>query len=223
MRAIVTGGGRLGVEAADGLTGAGHHVTLVEIDDDLAQRLGRDLRCRVLSGDACDPSVLEEAGALNADVLVATTGDDEDNLVVTLLAKRQFDVPRTVARVNQVENEWLFTERWGVDVAVSASSSLLSQIEEATGTADTVGLLELASAGVRVIETLIAGSSRAAGRTLAEIRLPAGTIVATVVRRSEPRVPDGSFRLEAGDEVIVVTESATPEDIHAAFQHEAGA
>lgn len=218
MRAIIVGAGRLGVETAEALMDAGHEVTLVEIDDDLAQRLGDVLRCRVLLGDGCDPMVLEEAGALNGDVLVATTGDDEDNLVIALLAKRQFDVPRVVARINHPGNQWLFTDRWGVDVAVSAATSLMSQIEEATATADTVDLLELASAGVSVIETLIAERSLAAGRTLSEIRLPAATIVATVVRGGEPKVPNGSFRLEVGDEVLVVSESATAEDIHAAFQ-----
>jgi trk system potassium uptake protein len=218
MHAIVAGAGRLGIETAEALVEAGHEVTLVEIDDDLAARLDDELRCEVLYGDACDPTVLEEAGALKADVLVATTGDDEDNLVISLLARRQFDVPRVVARVNYSENEWLFTDRWGVDVAISAATSLMSQIEEATASADTVGLLELASAGVRVIETLITPKSRAAGLTLAEIRLPTETIVATVVRAGEPKVPDGSFRLEVGDEVLVVTESSTEDDIRAAFQ-----
>jgi trk system potassium uptake protein TrkA len=218
MRAIVVGAGRLGVETAEGLMEAGHDVTLVEIDDEVAKRLADEQRRRLVVGDGCDPMVLEESGALNADVLVATTGDDEDNLVIALLSKRQFDVPRVVARINHPENEWLFTDRWGVDVAVSAATSLMSQIEEATATADTVGLLELASAGVSVIETLITDRSLAAGRTLAEIRLPTATIVATVVRGGEPRVPNGSFRLEVGDEVLVVTESATANDIRAAFQ-----
>jgi trk system potassium uptake protein TrkA len=218
MHAIVAGAGRLGVETAEALVEAGHEVTLIEIDDELAERLGNELRCKVLFGDACDPAVLEEAGVLKADVLVATTGDDEDNLVVALLARRQFDVPRVVARVNHAENEWLFTDRWGVDVAVSAATSLMSQIEEATASADTVELLELASAGVRVIETLITDRSRAAGLTLAEIPLPTGTIVATVVRGGEPKVPNGSFRLEAGDEVLVVSESSTEEDVRATFQ-----
>lgn len=218
MRAIVAGAGRLGVETTEALVKAGHEVTLIEIDDELAERLGNELRCKVLFGDACDPSVLEEAGALKTDVLVATTGDDEDNLVIALLARRQFGIRRVVACVNHPENEWLFTDRWGVDVAVSAAASLISQIEEATATADTVGLLELASAGVRVIETLITDRSRAAGRTLAEISLPTATIVATVVRGGEPKVPKGSFRLEVGDEVLVISESATEDDVRAAFQ-----
>jgi trk system potassium uptake protein TrkA len=218
MHAIVAGAGRLGIETAEALVAAGHEVTLVEIDDDLAARLGDELRCKVLFGDACDPTVLEEAGVLKADVLVATTGDDEDNLVISLLASRQFDVPRVVARVNYSENGWLFTERWGVDVAISAATSLMSQIEEATASADTVGLLELASAGVRVIETLITDRSRAAGMTLAEVSLPPGTMVATVVRGGEPKVPNGAFRLEAGDEVLVVSDSSTEDDVRSAFQ-----
>jgi trk system potassium uptake protein TrkA len=218
MHAIVAGAGRLGVETAEALVEAGHEVVLVEIDDELAGRLAGDLRCQVLFGDACDLAVLEEAGALRTDVVVATTGHDEDNLVVSLLARRQFAVRRVVARVNDSENAWLFTDRWGVDAAVSAATSLMSQIEEATASADTVALLDLASAGVRVIETLVTDRSRSAGLALADIALPAGTIVAAVVRGGRPNVPGGSFRLRAGDEVLVVTESGTGDDIRAAFQ-----
>jgi trk system potassium uptake protein TrkA len=218
MHAIVAGAGRLGAETAEALVEAGHEVVLVEIDDELVERLAGRARCQVVFGDACDLAVLEEAGALRTDVVVATTGDDEDNLVVSLLARRQFDVPRVVARVNDSENRWLFTERWGVDAAVSAAGSLMSQIEEATASADTVGLLDLASAGVRLIETLITDRSRSAGLALADITLPAGTIVAAVVRGGRPNVPDGSFRLAPGDEVLVVSESATDGDIRSAFQ-----
>ena len=218
MRAVVTGAGRLGVQVAGALAAAGNEVTVIEIDDEIVERLRGDLRCQVLRGDACDPAVLEEAGALRADVVVATTGDDEDNLVISLLAKRQFSVPRVVARVNDADNRWLFGERWGVDVAVSASSTLMSLIEEATGSPDTIRLVNLARAGVNLIETTITGHSRAGGRTLAELRLPPGAIVAAVVRGGVPNVPGGSFRLEVGDEVLVVSESATEADVQRVFQ-----
>lgn len=156
------------------------------------------------------------AGTGNA--LVATTGDDEDNLVVSLLAKRQFDVPRVVARNNYPENRWLFSERWGVDVAVSAAATLLSLIQEATGSTETVDLIQLGRAGVRMLETTISESSIAVGKTLAEVSLPEGTVIAAVVRDGVPHVPGGSFRLDAGDEVLVVSEAATDADVRAAFQ-----
>jgi trk system potassium uptake protein TrkA len=219
MRAVITGAGVLGQEMARALA-AGNEVTLVDVDDELVERLKGHLRAQVLWGDACDPLVLEEAGALKADVLVATTGDDEDNLVISLLAKRHFDVPRVVARNNYPENRWLFNDHWGVDVAVSASATLLSLIQEATGSTETVDLLELSTAGVRMIETTIRESSAAVGKTLAEISLPPGTVIATIIRGGEPRVPGGSFSLEAGDEVILVSEAATEKDIQVAFQRQ---
>jgi trk system potassium uptake protein TrkA len=219
MRAVITGAGVLGQEMARVLA-AGNEVTLVDVDDELVERLKGHLRAQVLRGDACDPAVLEEAGALRADVLVAVTGDDEDNLVISLLAKRQFDVPRVVARNNYPENRWLFNDRWGVDVAVSASATLLSLIQEATGATETVDLLQLGTAGVRMIETTIRESSAAVGKTLAEISLPPGTVIATIIRGREPRVPGGSFSLQAGDEVILVSEAATEQDIQVAFQRQ---
>ncbi len=217
MRAVIAGAGVLGQEMARALV-PNNEVTLVDVDDQLVDQLKGHLRAQVLWGDACDPAVLEEAGALKADVLVATTGDDEDNLVISLLAKRQFDVPRVVARNNYPENRWLFSERWGVDVAVSASATLLSLIQEATGSAETVDLLQLATAGVRMIETTIGDDSAAVGQTLAEISLPPRTVIATVIRGGEPHVPGGSFSLLAGDEVILVSETATEAEIQAAFQ-----
>jgi trk system potassium uptake protein len=217
MRAVIAGAGVLGQEMARALVPS-NEVTLVDIDDQLVDQLKGHLRAQVLWGDACDPAVLEEAGALKADVLVATTGDDEDNLVISLLAKRHFDVPRVVARNNYPENRWLFSERWGVDVAVSASATLLSLIQEATGSSETVDLLQLGTAGVRMIETTIKGNSAAVGQTLAEISLPPRTVVATVIRDGEPNVPGGSFSLQAGDEVILVSEQATEAEIQAAFQ-----
>jgi trk system potassium uptake protein len=218
MRVIIAGAGRLGVEMAQALAATRNEVTLIEIDDELVERLKGRVKSQVVHGDACEPIVLEEAGALKAEVFVATTGDDEDNLVISLLAKRHFDVPRVVARVNYPENSWLFDDRWGVDVAVSASSTLMSLIQEATGSADTVGLVQLGRAGVNLIETTISDQSSAAGKTLAEIELPSGAIVAAVVRDGEPNVPGGSFQLQVGDEVLVVSESATEADIQILFQ-----
>ncbi len=113
-----------------------------------------------MAGDACEPVLLERAGALTCDLVIAATGRDEDNLVISLLAKRQFGVARVAARVNDAENAWLFDGRWGVDVAVPAATPLISLIEEATGATDTVALLRLSKAGVEVIETAITEDSR---------------------------------------------------------------
>jgi trk system potassium uptake protein TrkA len=218
MKTIIAGGGDIGSRVAHVLAATGHDVTLVEVDDDRAQELAATMPARLVMGDACEPTVLEKAGVLTADLLVAATGDDEDNLVVALLAKRQFAVPRVVARVNDPDNAWLFGEAWGVDVPVSASSPLVSLVEEATGATDTVALLRLSRAGVNVIETTITAASRSAGRSLGEIPLAAGTVVAAVIRTGQPIVPDPAFVIEPGDEVLLVSDRAGGPDVHAAFQ-----
>jgi trk system potassium uptake protein TrkA len=218
MRVVIAGAGRLGQELAEFLVGVRNEVTVIEVDDEKAERLKTKLKARVLFGDACEPSVLEEAGALNADILMATTGDDEDNLVISLLAKRQFNVPRIVARVNFHSNEWLFTQRWGVDVAVSASSALMSLIKEATGASDTIGLARLRGGDVALIETTLTADSNAVGKGIGEIPLPQGSFVAAIVREGVPTSPTDELVLQENDEVIVLSESATESDVRRLFQ-----
>jgi len=218
MKTLIAGAGRLGTQIAQVLAAARNDVTLLDIDDDRVAELEGHLPVRLVAGDACEPGILEHAGVLTADLVVAATGDDEDNLVISLLAKRQFEVPRVAARVNDAENSWLFDQKWGVDTAVPAATPLISLIEEATGATDTVALLRLSKAGVDVIETAITAQSRAAGRTLAEIALPTGTVIATVVRDGQPTVPTPEMRLQPGDELLVVSHAATEQEIHAAFQ-----
>lgn len=219
MNVLIAGAGRLGTQIAQVLSAARNEVTLIDSDDDrVAELQGRLPGVLLVAGDACEPALLEHAGALTADLVVATTGDDEDNLVISLLAKRQFSVPRVAARVNDADNAWLFDACWGVDVAVPAATPLISLIEEATGATDTVALLRLSKAGVDVIETAITPQSRAVGQVLGEVRLPEGTVVATIVRDGQPTVPDPAIRLRAGDELLLVSHSATEQEIHAAFQ-----
>ncbi|MGW7363494.1 potassium channel family protein [Streptomyces sp. NPDC054841] len=218
MKALIAGAGRLGTQIAQVLAAARNDVTLVDIDEDRIAELEGHLPVRLMAGDACEPAFLEHAGAHTADLIIATTGNDEDNLVISLLAKRQFAVPRVAARVNDAENTWLFDQNWGVDTAVPAATPLISLIEEATGATDTVALLRLSKAGVDVIETAITPQSRAAGRTLAEITLPTGTVIATVIREGQPTVPTPEMQLQPGDELLVVSHAATEQEIHAAFQ-----
>ncbi len=218
MKTLIAGAGRFGSQAAQVLAAAGHDMTLIDLDDDRVAALTGDFPARLVLGDACEPAILEEAGALGADLLIAATGDDEDNLVISLLAKRQFAVPRVAARVNDPDNAWLFDQRWGVDVAVSASAPLISLIQEATGTADTVALLRLSRAGVSVIETAIGPGSRACGQALADIPLPPGTVIATIIRDARPVAPDSQVRLQPGDELLIVSHDANTADVHAAFQ-----
>jgi trk system potassium uptake protein TrkA len=218
MKVLIAGAGRLGTQIAQVLAAARNDVTVVDIDDNRIAELEGHLPVRLVAGDACEPALLEHAGAHTTDLVIAATGNDEDNLVISLLAKRQFDVPRVAARVNDTENTWLFDQHWGVDTAVPAATPLISLIEEATGATDTVALLRLSKAGVDVIETAITPQSRAAGRMLAEITLPAGSVIATVIREGQPTVPTPETRLQPGDELLVVSHAATEQEIHAAFQ-----
>ncbi|MFC5957213.1 potassium channel family protein [Streptomyces pratens] len=218
MNVIIAGAGRLGTQIAQVLAAAHNEVTLIDVDDDRVAELEGRVPVRLVAGDACEPALLEHAGALTADLVIATTGDDEDNLVISLLAKRQFAVDRVAARVNDADNAWLFDGRWGVDVAVPAATPLISLIEEATGATDTVALLRLSKAGVDVIETAITPQSRTAGRVLGDVRLPEGTVVATIVRDGQPTVPDPALRLRPGDEILLVSHNANEPEIHAAFQ-----
>jgi trk system potassium uptake protein TrkA len=214
MKVIVVGAGRLGRQFASVLAGAGNVVTVIDRNPAVATQANVD----VVTGDGCEPTVLEAAGAYAADLLVAATGEDEDNLVVSLLARRQFGVDRIVARVNDADNAWLFDERWGVDIAVPSAAPLISIIEEATGAADTVSLLSLGRAGISLVETVIGSDWTAVGRPLSSLPLPPGYLVATVVRDGQPVVPAPSLVLEVGDEVIVVAPHANEEDVRAAFR-----
>ncbi|HEX6470221.1 MAG TPA: TrkA family potassium uptake protein [Streptosporangiaceae bacterium] len=218
MKILIVGAGRLGEQAAHLLAATGHEVTVVDRDQRRLDGLAGERLHRLVRGDACEPYILEQSGALNTDLLLAATAEDEDNLVIALLAKRQFAVGRVLARVNDPDNAWLFDSRWGVDVALPGAAPMVSLIEEAAGITDTVGLMRLAAAGVSLIETHIDARSGAAGRTLADVALPDGTVVATVVHAGRPVVPDSGYRFQAGDTVLVVTHAATEHDIHDAFQ-----
>ncbi|KUO10368.1 potassium channel family protein [Streptomyces sp. DSM 15324] len=218
MNVLIAGAGRLGTQIAQVLCAARNEVTLIDTDDDRLAAIEGRVPVRLVAGDACEPALLEHSGVLTADLVIATTGDDEDNLVISLLAKRQFSVPRVAARVNDGDNAWLFDQRWGVDVAVPSATPLISLIEEATGATDTVALLRLSKAGVEVIETAITERSRTAGRALGDIALPEGTVVATIVRDGQPTAPDPAERLRPGDELLLVSHTATEQEIDAAFQ-----
>lgn len=218
MKVLIAGAGRLGTQVAQVLSAARNDVTLVEHDENRIAEIGDLPDVRLVAGNACDPVLLERAGTLTCDLVIVATGRDEDNLVISLLAKRRFGVARVAARVNDAENAWLFDGRWGVDVAVPAATPLISLIEEATGATDTVALLRLSRAGIEVIETAITENSRAAGHTLSEVTLPAGTVVATVVRDGRPTVPGPEVRLLPGDELLLVSHEATEQEIHSAFQ-----
>ena len=173
MRVVVTGGGAIGRHVAGDLSTRGHDVTLIEQDKQTVEDLRMEIpEVTIMLGDACEPWVLDEAELAHADVVVAATGDDEDNLVTALLAKQEFAVPRVLARVNHPKNEWLFTDQWGVDTAVSPPHMLTSMVEEAVTTGDLVQLLRLEGGRISIVEMKLAADSPAVGRPIYELRLP---------------------------------------------------
>ena len=196
MRVVITGAGAVGRHLANDLAERGHAVTVIEQEPAVAGKADRP-GVRVILGDGCEPWVLEQAEVRTADVLVAATGDDEDNLVTSLLAKQEFGVPRVLARVNHPKNEWLFNEQWGVDAAVSPPHILTAMVEEAVTTGDLVSLLPLEGGRVALVEVRLAESSPTAGRPLYELRLPPDAAIVAVIREGLTSVVTGLLFLAA--------------------------
>jgi trk/ktr system potassium uptake protein len=214
MHVVVTGAGNVGRHLAEDLCERGHQVMLIEQDTAAAARAGRELPAAitVVLGDACEPYVLEEAKVGEADALVAATGDDEDNLVTSLLAKQEFAVPRVLARVNHSRNEWMFTEQWGVDAAVSPPHILTALVEEAVTVGDLVRLLKLERGKVTLVEVVLGPDSSVAGRPLYELRLPVDSAVVAIVREGHVVIPQPETVLTPGDEIMAIASAdAEPE------------
>jgi len=210
MRIVVTGAGNVGRHLANDLRLRGHEVTVIDQDPGVVERALKEAAAGVdvILGDACEPWVLDKADLATCDVLVAATGDDEDNLVTSLLAKQEYGVPRVVARVNHPKNEWLFTAQWGVDVPMSPPHILTALVEEAVTSGDLVRLLKLEGGQVTLVEVTINESSPMAGRPLYELRLPQDSAVVAILRGGHVVIPQPETQLVAGDEIMAI---ATPE------------
>jgi trk system potassium uptake protein TrkA len=210
MKVVVTGGGAVGRHLAQDLTERGHEVTLVEQDRALATKLEQWAPdTRVVYGDACEPRVLENADMRMADVVVAATGDDEDNLVTSLLAKQEFGVPRVLARVNHPKNEWLFDEQWGVDASVSPPHILTAMVEEAVTVGDLVRLLRLEGGKVALVEMRLPEQAPNGGKALYELRLPPDTTLVGILRDGHVTIPQPETTLAAGDEIVALSSNAS--------------
>ncbi len=210
MKIVVAGAGNIGRHMAHDLVERGHEVSLIEQDADVAERARRDVTEEVtmVLGDACEPWVLDKADVRSSDVMVAATGDDEDNLVISLLSKQEYGVPRVVARVNHPMNEWMFNETWGVDVAMSPPHVLTSLVEEAVTVGDLVRLLKLERGQVTLVEMTIDQDAPAASRPIYELRLPQDSAIVAVIREGHVVIPQPETQIVVGDEVLAI---ATPE------------
>ena len=212
MRVAIVGAGAVGRSIAGELLANGHQVMLIEKE-------GRKVRTKAVPGaewvqaDACEVTSLEEAQLATCDVVVAATGDDKANLVVSLLAKTEFAVPRVVARVKDPRNEWLYTEAWGVDVAVSTPRVLAALVEEAVSVGDVVRLISFRKGAANLVEITLAEDTPWVGRPLRDVPLPRETVLTAVLRGERVITPTPDEPLEAGDELLFVTHGEVEEQL----------
>ncbi len=204
MYIIVVGGGKVGYYLTKTLVHEGYEVLLIEKNAAKCETYTDRFGAVVMNGDGAEAAVLANAGTARADVVIAVTGDDEDNLVICQMAKHKFKVNRTIARVNNPKNEELF-RMLGIDVTVNTTNLMLSLIEQHIPDRHFIHLLALRHADLAVVEGSVSDDSVIAGRTLSEVRLPDETSLVAVIRQGEVIIPTGTTRLLSGDDIIAVT------------------
>lgn len=219
MRVTIAGAGNIGRHLATDLAHRGHEVIVIEQDPSVLEhaREEADPGIAFIFGDACEPWVLEQAELQSSDVVVAATGDDEDNLVVSLLAKQEHGVPRVIARVNHPKNEWMFDDSWGVDVPMSPPHVLTALVEEAVTVGDLVRLLKLEGGQVTLVEMKIDDTAPIAGRPLYELRLPPDSAVVAILREGHVVIPQPETKLVGGDEILAIATPDTEDQIRTAL------
>jgi trk system potassium uptake protein TrkA len=204
MRVAIAGAGAVGRSVARELIGNGHRVLLIDKDPN-ALKPERVPDAEWLLADACELSSLEEARLEACDVVIAATGDDKVNLVTSLLAKTEFAVPRTVARVNHPNNEWLFSEAWGVDVNVSTPRIMSALVEEAVTVGDIVRLFTFRQGNANLVEITLPDDSPYVGKPVGLIPWPENTSLVTILRDGQVYTPAGEQPIETGDELLFVS------------------
>jgi trk system potassium uptake protein TrkA len=203
MRVAIAGAGKVGRAIARELLNNGHEVMLIDRDPEKA-RPGVVEGAIVLLGDTAEIAVLDQANLPTCQVLIAATGDDKVNLVVSLLAKTEYGVPRVVARVNHPKNEWMFDEAWGVDVAVSTPRMLSALVEEAVTVGDLVRLFTFREGNANLVEITLAPSSAVVGSRVGDVQFPVDTALVAIIRDTRVIAPSPDDSLESGDELLFV-------------------
>ena len=213
MRVAIAGAGNVGLFIANDLRAAGHDVQLIEQDPAVVDRAVADEGVEWVVADACEVSSLREAGLERCDVVVAATGDDEDNLVISLLSKQEFAVPRVIARVNHPKNEWLFNENWGVDLSVSTPHLITALVEEAVSVGRLVRILQFERGQARLVEVTLADDAPVVDQALKDVDVPRDVTVVAVVRGEHVVMPRGDTIFEAGDEVLAMVTGDSESDV----------
>lgn len=205
MYIIVVGGGKVGYYLTKTLLNEGNNeLLLIEKNPRKVATYGERFGSVVLEGDGAESSTLESAGAARADVVIAVTGDDEDNLVICQTAKRMFSVPRTIARVNNPKNEEIF-RKLGIDVTVSATNLLLNMIEQEIPQRGLVHLMTIKHAQLAIVEATVQPGAAAAGKNLSDVQFPPNVVISAVLRDGSILIPKGDTVLQPRDEVIALS------------------
>jgi trk system potassium uptake protein TrkA len=218
MNVIVVGGGKTGSHLASQLIEEDHQVIVIESRTEILDRLKNELPLEaIIAGDGSSPAVLEMAGIEKADVLVAVTGEDENNLVASTLARFEFNVPRTIARVNNPKNAWLFTPEMGVDVGVNQTDILVKLIFEEMSVGDMMTLLKLRRGEYSLVEEKLPAHSKAIEIPLRELPLPQACTIAAVIRKGKVLTPHGNMVFEMDDEILVVVDNKSKQALMELF------
>lgn len=204
MYIIIVGAGKVGYSLATRLVADKHAVVLVDKDRSVCEESGKTLNALVICGDACDTHVLEEARIDRCDVIAAVTGTDEDNLVICQLAKEEFSVVRTVARVNDPANERIFSQL-GVDIPIDATEIIAKIIEEEVSFADYINLLSFKRGKLAIVRVDLSPQSPVIKKEIQSIKLPPDSVFVSIIRGDEVIVPKGDTILESGDDIIALT------------------
>ncbi|MFL5653549.1 MAG: potassium channel family protein [Ktedonobacteraceae bacterium] len=216
MYIIIGGGGDVGYYLTKSLLNQGHEVLLLEKGSTRYQALSEELGQSVVRGDACEARTMEEVGVNRADVVIAVTGEDEDNLVICQMAKKRFNVARTIARLNNPKNELIF-QKLGIDVTVSPTRSILSLIEAELPGSTFVTLMTLKRAGLEIMEIRVPTDSPIAGKTLSAINLPRSGTIALIIRDNEYIFPTADTKILANDEVYALVSREGEEALRTAL------
>lgn len=206
MHIVIAGAGNVGKAIARDLIGNGHKVTVIDEKAEETER-ARSYGATIVLADACEPDALDKADLANAQIVVAATGDDKVNLVVSLLAKTEYGVPKVVARVNHPKNEWMFDEAWGVDFAVSTPQMMTALVEEAVSVGQLVKLFSLRQGAADLVEVTLPADSPVIGSRVGAVVWPPDSSLVAILRDSHVITPHQDDPLEIGDELIIVTRS----------------
>jgi trk system potassium uptake protein TrkA len=213
MYIVIAGGGKVGANLTRSVLGLGHEVTLIEQRRDRFETLEEEFEHRAQLGDATELFVLERAGlARPPDLVVAVTGDDEDNMIICQIAKEKYGVEKVIARVNDPRNQEHF-DLLGVSPTVSATSIILAMIEHEVPEHGLIHLLELRKENLEIVEVQLDADSPCVGKEINRVKLPAGSRLITVMREGEAQMADGTTELRAGDQVLAVLEPGREEEL----------